>query len=182
VKYGERYHVLNGYAGGTYLDTCGHANCSGTTKYNVTTSSMKDRDGVGTGFWSLESAAGKAPGAVLAIGDTVHLRNMYAAGSYLDTCGHARCTSQTMYGVCTDSGRDRAQGTGQWVVESATGAAPGTPVSIGDRIHLKNRYGSGSYLDTCGHGQCTSSTKYEVVTNGRADREGQGTGVWSFVK
>merc|ERR1711871_1247801 len=109
-------------------------------------------------------------------GDVIHLKNMYGSGSYLDTCNHAKCSSSTKYQVSTSTLKNRDNsGTGKWTIERVNGDGP---VRNGDVIHLKNHYGSGSYLDTCNHAKCSSSTKYQVSTSSLKNRD-SGTGKWT---
>ncbi len=178
LRYGGAYHIKNLYGGGTYLDTCGHASkCSSSTKYNVSTSTSKNRDS-GSGIWTIESAQGKS--GPVSFGDVIYLKNKYGGGTYLDSCGHASaCSSTTKYNVTTNASRDRAgQRTGQWVLVSASGKT-GT-VSASDAVHIKNLYGGGTYLDTCGTTRCSDYTKYAVTTNSSPDRYGDRTGIWAF--
>ena len=181
VIYGLEYHIKNSYGGGSYLDTCGVASCSTTGRYSVVTDSLPDRVGAGTGMWRLESASGKAKGSNVLIGDVVHIRNLYAEGSYLDTCGGASCSTTTQWGVYTDSQPDRAGvGTGKWTVVSAAGKANGSQLLSSDVVHLRNMYSTGSYLDACGGTTCATTTKYGVMTDSQPNRDA-GTGLWSFI-
>ena len=84
IKYGGKYYVGNLYASAyakeLYLDTCGGAKSDPTSVYNVTTSSVPDRAGVGTGTWKILSAAipPVKEGEVVKIGDLVYLANQYS--------------------------------------------------------------------------------------------------------
>ena len=118
----------------------------------------------------------------LKYGQYVHIQNAYADwASYLDTCGGASCGGNR-YNVSTSVSPDRASGTGTWEIISASGKAGGSPVLVGDSLHLKNKYGTGSYLDTCGGASC-GGNKYNVSTSSSPDRvSGSGTGTWRFVE
>ena len=123
VVYGDVYHVRNSYGGGSYLDSCGHAQCTSGTLYGVMTHSKPDRDGVGTGKWKILSATSKTAGQALVANEEVYLQNVYGGGSYLDTCGTAQCTSGTRYGVMTNSKKDRdGVGTGKWAFQAVAGS------------------------------------------------------------
>lgn len=118
VKVGDTVYLKNVYGGGSYLDSCGNSNCTASSTYGVVTDANRDRGGVGTGKWVIESATGKAVGSVLQARDEVFLKNKYSAGSYLDTCGNSNCTATSKYGVCTDDNQDRAGvGTGRWAFQ-----------------------------------------------------------------
>jgi hypothetical protein len=103
-------------------------------------------------------------------------KNLWASGTYLDTCGDAACSGR--YNVVATAVPDRAGArSSHWVLESPDASA-GSPVRVGDTVHLKNLFGAGSYLDTCGGGgTCSPTTRYNVVTAGTPDR-GPGTGSW----
>jgi len=189
LKYGDTYHIKNVYGGGSYLETCGYGTCTDGT-YNVTTHIQPNRYNENTGSWTIESPTGKSSGTEVMMGDIVYLKNVYAEGSYLETCGYGTCTDGTGYGTCTDgtlynvtthaqSNRDRGT-TAKWQIISATGAANGTKVTLADRVYLKNVYGGGSYLETCGHGSCTDGTLYNVTTHTQPNRSNENTGTWSF--
>ncbi len=110
----------------------------------VSTHNKPDRDN-GSGSWQIVSAAGKADGDPLVVGDRVHLRNMYPEAGYLDACGwtehlpvFANFTDQTG-AVFTTRAPDRDNGTGVWIIRSA--AAPeGTPIAEGDSIAIESSY------------------------------------------
>jgi len=169
---GGTIHLRNQYSSGSYLDTCGHATCGAGTKYGVSTSSSKNRDS-GSGKWTIERANGHAP---VQHGDVVHLKNHYGGGSYLDTCAHATCGAGTKYGVSTSSSKNRDSGTGKWTVERVQGNGY---VQLGDMVYLKNHYGGGSYLDTCGHATC--GTKYSVSTSSSKNRDSE-SGKWQIIQ
>ncbi len=115
-------------------------------------------------------------------GQSYHLENHWSHGkSYLDICDQAVCSATTKYSVVTDKMPDRSrQKTGTWKIESATGLADGTTLSVGDLIYLRNQWSSGeqSYLDLCG--PASSSNKYPMVTDLNPDRAGVGTGTWKI--
>jgi len=170
---GGTIHLKNQYSSGSYLDTCNHSGCGGSgKKYKVSTSSHKNRDS-GTGKWKIERANGHAP---VQHGDVVHLKNLYGSGSYLDTCDHSSCTDK--YYVSTHTSRDRSNGTGKWTVERVKGNGY---VQLGDMVYLKNHYGGGSYLDTCGHTTCGAGTKYSVSTSSKKNRD-SGSGTWQIIQ
>ncbi len=176
LKYGNTYHIQNAYSNwGSYLDTCDHASC-GDNLYNVSASATPTRAS-GTGTWEILSASKKEAGSSVLFGDSVYLKNKYSSGSYLDTCGHASCGGN-LYNVSTSATPTRAPGTGTWIILSASGKAVGSEVLPDDSVHLKNKYSSGSYLDTCGHASCGGNL-YNVSTSATPNRE-PGTGTWRF--
>ncbi len=118
----------------------------------------------------------------LTYGAPYYIRNQYGPGSYLDTCGHATCTSGTKYGVVTNEQPNReGSETGTWVPMSANGKQNGEPIRSGDIVYLKNVYGGGTYLDSCGHASCTAGTKYGVCTNENPNRGNENTGQWQII-
>jgi subtilisin family serine protease len=183
LKYGQYVHIQNGYANwASYLDTCGNAFCAGN-RYNVSTSSSPNRAG-GSGTWEIISTSGKAVGSPVLVGDSVHLKNKYGPGSYLDTCGSSFCGGGNRFNVSTSSIPDRASGSGTWEIISASGKAVGSPVLTWDSVHLRNKYGHGPgfYLDTCGLASC-GGNKYNVSASTNPDRgSGSGSGTWRFVE
>lgn len=183
LKYGDRYYIKNIFGGGTYLETCGAGKCASGTKYSVTTNAEPDRFGHNTGTWIIVSASGKGEGKDVLIGDFVYLKNVYGGGSYLETCGAGKCASSTRYNVTTNTranaNRD-GHNTGKWEIVSGKGAGRGSQVRTDDFVHLKNTFGGGTYLDTCGNGACSCNTRYNVTTNTQANRGGEKTGLWTF--
>jgi len=176
VMYGDVVHIKNMYTvHQSYLDTCGGAvACASGTKYAVSTNDNKNRD-AGTGLWQIESTSG-ATGKVK-VGDEFHLKNMYSAGTYLDTCNHASCTTGTMYRVSTNDNKNRdGHKTGMWQIEMFSGREG--YVHYGEELHLKNMYGAGSYLDTCNHAATCAGTRYQVSTNTNKNRGDHKTGTW----
>ncbi len=100
--------------------------------------------------------------------------------SYLDVCGGAPNCSN-LYNVSMSPSPDRVSGSGSWEIISASGEAVGSPVLVGDSVHLLNKYGPGSYLDTCGYTSC-GGNKYNVSTSRKANRDSRGSGIWRFVE
>jgi DNA-binding winged helix-turn-helix (wHTH) protein len=113
-----------------------------TEKMFVSTHSDPNRNS-GSGSWEIVSASGKAKGEMLAVGDRIHLRNMYPGAGFLDTCGwveHLRVFddyADQSAGVFTTKSSDRDNGSGTWTVRS-TSQANGNPVSEDDRIALES--------------------------------------------
>jgi hypothetical protein len=54
-------------------------------------------------------------------------------------------------------------------------------ILYGGRFYLKNSYGQGTYLDTCGGFKCEPTSRFNVVTSNARDRNDVGTGVWRVV-
>jgi len=119
VLTGDVIYLRNLYSEGTYLDTCGHADCGGN-KYKVSTSPAKDR-AAGTGRWRLFAESSSLADSKVREGDLIHLLNGYDDwnGGFLDTCGNADCGGNK-YNVSTSGYIDRAgQGTGTWKLSKA---------------------------------------------------------------
>merc|ERR1719152_734587 len=104
LRNGDVVSIQNLYSGGdSYLDTCGHTSCAGSTTYGVQTSSSSNRDS-GSGQWKIIRAAG---GGVVNSGDTVYVINQYSSETWLDSCGGGSCTSGTQWNVVTNGGGSR---------------------------------------------------------------------------
>ncbi|MFD3788010.1 hypothetical protein [Streptomyces cyaneofuscatus] len=172
LKYGDRIHLQNAYGKGSggYLDTNG-ASTAGGAVYGVSTAESPTR-GQGTGTWEVASADGKAAGTPVASGDLITLRNLYSAGSYLDTNGVATADQKKAggkYDVHTAKGADRGTGTAEWRIFAQTSDPKDGIVHIGDTVHLWNVYGgNGGFLETNGTGPATG--KYDVCTNAYYNR------------
>jgi hypothetical protein len=125
-----------------------------------------------------------AQAAEVTYGTNYHIRSNSNGGSYLDSCGKSECTDR--YYVVTDSFPDRVSaGTGIWVLVSAQDKLAGETVLIGDQVYIKNRYGNGSYLDTCNVATCPNDTpkniRYGVSTHSVHNRvEDSSTGTWTI--
>ena len=91
-----------------------------------------------------------------------------------------------MWSVQTSTSSDRDSGTGTWEIVSPTNHNYIGSVKDGDKIHLLNqynKYGTKSYLDTCGHSTCSPqpiSGMWSVQTSTSSDRD-SGTGTWEIV-
>ena len=77
------------------------------------------------------------------VGSIIHLKNSGEAGGYLDTRGWVRdkpafwnVSGSERCFVSTHASRNRDRDSGSWRVESAAGQPEGTPLHIGDTIHL----------------------------------------------
>ncbi|OTA15089.1 hypothetical protein Xvie_01639 [Xenorhabdus vietnamensis] len=102
---------------------------------------------------------------IILYGDILHIKNMYANGSYLDTCGHATSLGEK-YNVLTSASPNRDTGSGSWQILSAEGKSLGSEVYSGDTIFLLNFYqNNGGYLRVSGN--APSPELYNVYT---ADR------------
>jgi len=181
LKYGDKVHLQNGFAGrqGGYLDVYG--NVPAPSKYGVFTSDSKHRN-PGSGTWEIMSATGKAVGAEVLINDVIHLRNLYAGnGGYLDAFGPADCPGNK-YGVFTSDSKNRGGGTGSWRVYAWGSSPADSKVREGTPVHLLNGYSNwqGGYLDACGPAPAPS--KYGVSTNDSKSRSGGLSGTWKFFK
>ena len=108
----------------------------------VSTHKNPNRDN-GSGSWKIVSANGKSDGEPLAVGDRIHLKNMYPNAGYLDACGwieHLRFFynySDQSAAVFTTISADRDNGSGTWTIKSAT-EADRSPVLEGDSIALES--------------------------------------------
>lgn len=151
IKIGSIVNLQNRYPNdGSYLDAWGAVwskpefNQVPTETMFVSTHKSPDRDN-GSGSWEIVSASGKSNGEPLAVGDRIHLKNMYPNGGYLDACGWIehlpifdKFLDQTG-AVFTTKSPNRDNGTGIWIIRSAT-ESDGTPVLEGDSIAIESSY------------------------------------------
>ncbi len=151
IKIGSIVNLQNRYPNdGSYLDAWGMVWSKPefrqvpTETMFVSTHNNPNRDN-GSGSWEIVSASGKSNGEALAVGDRIHLRNMYPNAGYLDACGwteHLRVFdkfSDQSGAVFTTRSPNRDNGTGIWIIRSAT-EADGTPVLEGDSIAIESSY------------------------------------------
>jgi len=151
IKIGSIVHLQNRYPNdGSYLDAWGEVWSKPefkqvpTETMFVSTHNNPDRDN-GSGSWEIVSASGKEKGEPLAVGDRIHLKNMYPNAGYLDACGwteHLPVFNQFLDqtgAVFTTKSPNRDNGTGIWIIRSAT-EADATPVIEGDNIAIESGY------------------------------------------
>ncbi len=131
-----------------------------------------------------------ADGKIIRIGSIVHLQNRYPNdGSYLDAWGAVwskpefkQVPTETMF-VSTHNNPNRDNGSGSWEIVSANGKSNGEPLTVGDRIHLKNMYPNAGYLDACGWTEHLPVfekflDQTGAVFNTRSPNRDNGTGIW----
>ena len=151
IKIGSIVHLQNRYPNdGSYLDAWGTVWSKPefaqvpTEMMFVSTHDNPNRDN-GSGSWEIVSASGKSDGEPLEVGDRIHLKNMYPNAGFLDACGwteHLRVFdkfSDQTGAVFTTKSPNRDNGTGVWIVRSATGA-DGTRILEGDSIAIESSY------------------------------------------
>lgn len=127
---------------------------------------------------------------IIKIGSTVNLQNRYPnAGGYLDAWGQvwskpefSIVPTETKF-VSTHKNPNRENGSGSWEIVSATGKSNGEPLLVGDRVHLKNRYPNGGYLDSCGWVRDMPVFKeytdqMTAVFTTKSNNRDNGTGTW----
>lgn len=151
ISIGSIVHLQNRYPNdGSYLDAWGMVwsnpefSKAPTETMFVSTHKNPNRDD-GSGSWEIVSANGKSNGEPLAVGDRIHLKNMYPNAGYLDACGWVehlpvfeKFLDQTG-AVFTTRSPNRDNGTGIWIIRSADGE-DGTPVLEGDSIAIESSY------------------------------------------
>lgn len=128
--------------------------------------------------------------ALIKIGSTVNLQNRYPnAGGFLDAWGQvwskpefSIVPTETKF-VSTHKNPNRDNGSGSWEIVSATGKSNGETLMVGDKVHLKNRYPNGGYLDSCGwvkdmpvFKDFTDQTTAVFTT--KSNNRDNGTGTW----
>ncbi len=151
IKIGSIVHLQNRYPNdGSYLDAWGMVWSKPefrqvpTETMFVSTHNNSNRDN-GSGSWEIVSASGKSSGEPLVVGDRMHLKNMYPNAGYLDACGwveHLRVFdnySEQTGAVFTTRSPNRDNGTGIWIIRSAT-EEEGTPILEGDSIAIESSY------------------------------------------
>jgi len=151
IKIGSIVNLQNRYPNdGSYLDAWGSVwsksefNQVPTETMFVSTHNNPDRDN-GSGSWEIVSASGKSSGEPLVVGDRIHLKNMYPKAGYLDACGwveHLRVFDKFLDqtgAVFTTKSPNRDNGTGIWIIRSATGE-DGTSVLEGDSLAIESSY------------------------------------------
>lgn len=151
IKIGSVVNLQNRYPNdGSYLDAWGAVWSKPefeqvpTETMFVSTHDNPNRDN-GSGSWEIVSASGKSSGEPLEVGDRIHLKNMYPNAGYLDACGwiehlavFKNYTNQSG-AVFTTRSPDRDNGTGVWIVRSATELF-GSPVLEGDSIAIESAF------------------------------------------
>ncbi|MDQ4121188.1 MAG: winged helix-turn-helix domain-containing protein [Acidobacteriota bacterium] len=151
IYIGSIVHLQNRYPNdGSYLDAWGAVWSKPefkqvpTQTMFVSTHDNPDRDN-GSGSWEIVSASGKSSGEPLEVGDRIHLKNMYPNAGYLDACGwveHLRVFEKYLDqtgAVFTTRSPNRDNGTGIWIVRSAT-EEKGSLVLEGDSIAIESSY------------------------------------------
>lgn len=94
--------------------------------------------------------------SLIRVGSIVHLENGATNGGYLDTRGwiNDKPIIDLFYDphiqglVSTHQSPTRLMGSGSWLLLSAQGKANGTPLKIGDEVHLFNMFIGAGYLDS----------------------------------
>ena len=151
IEIGSIVNLQNRYPNdGSYLDAWGQVWSKPefrqvpTQTMFVSTHVEPNRES-GSGSWEIVSANGKGSGEPLAVGDRIHLRNMYPNAGYLDACGWTEHLSvfekfkDQTGAVFTTRSPNRDNGTGVWIIRSAT-AEDGGRVFEGDNIAIESSY------------------------------------------
>ncbi|MBL8182723.1 MAG: winged helix-turn-helix domain-containing protein [Blastocatellia bacterium] len=151
IKIGSVVNLQNRYPNdGSYLDAWGAVWSKPefkqipTETMFVSTHNEPNREN-GSGSWEIVSATAKNVGEQLVVGDRVHIRNMQPNAGYLDACGwteHLPVFEKFLDqsgAVFTTRSPNRDNGTGIWIIRSAT-MAEGTPIFEGDNIAIESSY------------------------------------------
>ena len=177
IQIGSIIHLQNGAPGGGYLETHGRVQDKPViTKWQdprirslVMTHEIPNRD-TGSGSWRVLSAAGKATGKPLAVGDKIHLLNMYPGAGYLDSFEWVPNLEPfkdfpMTIGVFTADTPTRGGGpSGTWIARSAAGKPDGEPVSDGDAIYLENAYPGAGFLHSWAKDKVTDHPLFKEYT------------------
>jgi hypothetical protein len=175
LHYGNKVYLQNGYSGweGAYLDTNGRDNVSNSILH-VTTAGSATRDGL-SGTWKVIPTDSQRDQMEVRFGDRVYLQNLYSASAgYLDTNNRY---PDSLFKVSTTASMNRDNGSGTWIVLSASGKVTGMPVQVNDPIYLQNVYGGAGYLDTNNREQ---NGNLRVTTASSPTRDGR-SGTWKFL-
>lgn len=129
-----------------------------------------------------------AQAQTLKYGDVIHLQNGWRnfEGGFLDTRGYQKHFEKTGNHLCVSTATDKNRdgGSGTWLIVSATGKAFGTPVLVGDDIHLENAWNKfqGGFLDTRGYQKDFEITgNHLCVSTALVKNRDNGSGVWKIV-
>ena len=165
----DKIYLINQYGTESYLARKGYSTCSG--KFAIET----NKKASGDSLWEIRSANEPNVGGPIKYEDKIQLINIAGTKSYLDTCGG----SKGIYGVQTSTSPNRDSGSGTWEIKAVGDIMAwkrGGLIKSGDKIHLKNRYGRMSYLDTFGG----FDGEYGLQTSPNPDRD-SGSGTWKIV-
>jgi hypothetical protein len=122
VYAGDAFYLENLYGSAGYLDVCGACQVCTENKRDVSVSFVRHRDGVGskTSIWQFyPPASGRVPAGVIMPGvllredQQTHIKSMYDADSFLDTCGAAK-RSDNRNDVSTAKVPNRDSNSGIW--------------------------------------------------------------------
>ncbi|MEM9819671.1 MAG: RICIN domain-containing protein [Bacteroidota bacterium] len=134
-------------------------------------------------LFSFSASAQMTP---LNYGDVVNLKNGWNKnkGGFLDTRGYQKDFEKTGNFLCVSTAKksNRDGGSGSWKVLSATGKADGTPVLVGDVVHLQNQWNkNGGYLDTRGYQKDFEKTgNHLCVSTSKEKNRDSGSGTWKI--
>ena len=104
----------------------------------------------------------------------IHLINQFKKKLYLDSYDWSDCNGG-QYGIQTSKNSNRDTGSGTWEIRSASEPNIGGSIKYGDKILLRNQYGTKSYLDTCGG----SRGNFRLQTSKSPNRD-SGSGTWQI--
>ena len=120
-------------------------------------------------------------------GDEIRLQNGWNKfnGGFLDTRGYQKDYEKTGNHLCVSTAlsENRDAGSGTWKVISATGKPNGSPVLIGDEVHLQNAWNkyNGGYLDTRGYQRDYEKTgNHLCVSTALSSNRDAGSGIWKI--
>ncbi|WP_327729816.1 hypothetical protein OG250_29875 [Streptomyces sp. NBC_00487] len=186
LRYGDKVHIQNGYDNwqGGYLDANTGSSAGPTSVYQVATAATSNRS-AGSGTWQISSVSGKQPGDAVLSGDTIHLRNLFGAGSYLDVSGGAAAaqTQAAIYDVSTNSSNDRVgAGTASWRILAKTSNPLDRAVRENDIVLLWSLYDVGGFLETNGGGPMPTEALIDVCTSAYWDRSNGNCGFWRLTR
>ena len=150
-------------------DLCMHAVSGDKLKLKYTQSSNEGRT---NGKFKIEHTD------PIFYGESINLESKFdsATRTYLDTRG-AGCESNE-YCVSASAEYNRESGSGTWEIVSSEGKTSADCLSYGDKIHLKNKFSTETYLDTR-NSNCDGN-KICVSTSKKSDRDA-GSGKWEVL-
>ncbi len=151
------------------VDLCMHAVSGDKLKLKYTQSSNAGRT---NGKFKIEHTD------PIFYGESINLESKFdsATRTYLDTRGSGCESNEYCVSAATEYNRDNGSGT--WEIVSSEGKTSADCLSYGDKIHLKNKYSTETYLDTR-NSNCDGN-KICVSTSKKSDRDAS-SGKWEVL-
>lgn len=148
IRYGDVFYLQT--QSKYFLNTCGPTRtCPGNGAYNVVISRTPDGDQASGAFTFVSNKMGGAIGEKVRYGDKLHIKNLYAQGTYLDTCGKDPICGGLGVQTHVDPTRESAD-TATWKIINPADTTSSDAVNIFNKIYIQTQYDK-SYLVACGN-------------------------------